>query len=219
MKKSGIIVLLFLIANISCRKKGTVSGHVVHYTTGAPIEGVKILVQQYHIIGTGDFGIEKQKFVESATSDSNGEFTLDMKYRRRDKFEYRVFIEQNYLPVPDSDVDVFYFLKSPQEPYQLLEKTKKDEMTIELRPSGRLRLICTDVPPLEEYYEVTASARDDLNQNWSIFGTANSTEYQRVATDGIVYIKIEVSSGVYVPPMFDTIILPPFAKATYSYNY
>ena len=214
-----IYLTLLIIGFCSCHKKGSVDGHIVNYLTGEPIEGVKISVQEYHIIGTGDFGIERQKIVENATSDKNGEFILQMKYRRRDKFEYRLYLDQQYVPIPETDVDVFYFTKTADEQLRFLEKTKREDLKMELRPTARLRLVCNDVEPPDEIYSVNASLRDDAMQTWVPFGSNSENQYYRVATNGLVHIRIDVMSNVYRPSYFDSILLPPFSKATYTFNY
>jgi hypothetical protein len=213
--------LLFFVGTLvsGCGKKAGLTGRVVNRDNGQPVEGVPMKLNRFFGIGAGWTGYAKTKQMGTATSDANGEFAIDFRYKAGENYDFTLSIDQrdNFsLPDTTGDEEVYYLVKDPYENMAAVNGRHSGPYVFSVMPSGRLKVIPRDIPPLSDFSSVNILTGDTIDLNsYDVFDSGNGDpQYRRVPTNGTVklYCRVVRDGYLYVYKM--QVDLAPFAKKT-----
>jgi hypothetical protein len=219
----GVVLFLLLALSTACRKKGGITGSVVYYTNGKPLQGVKFEIHETIGVGIGWVGVGDSKKVGEATSGHNGEFSIDLKYRKRKKYEYTLRMLNDPSFEPDSTLgsQEHFVIKTPYDNAFYLKEDKSERCEFSVLPCVRLKAVVKDVPPYNDVQQLYIQATDSLGyQGSEIYSLSDGfSRYYFIPTDGKVYIKyVKVIDG-FAYEFRQTIPAPPFGKTTFYLEY
>jgi hypothetical protein len=217
------VLFLMMLSFSACRKKGGVTGIVINDSNGEPIEGVRINLEQQYSIGVGYVGWGNKKGLGETFTDSHGEFAFNYKFKDGERYDYQLNIVQGdfYSQVDTtSEISEFYIVSQPYENRYWISDHNGEYVTFRAVPSGRLKVIPRDIEPFDNAQLSITAGDTTMFGSVSVYDSGQEfPEYERVPTNGKIFLMSRIIKGGYLHYDIRTIALVPFTKQVYYFDY
>jgi hypothetical protein len=216
--KSGFIQLsaIFLLL-VSCKKNNQVEGRVVNFLTGQPIKGLQINVDGHNSgFSSSKKGLQR---LSSVVSGDDGTFKANIKFKENKRSYFDVSIDPVHTQMDqNADFDMKYFADPalcPGSASYYGSRTKPPD-NIEFRVAPASRIMLQSQYGMSSFYTLNITLYVGSYYN-NIICNRNDfynklNKYIQVPSNGKVYIKYYGDNN---PARYDSIMVAPFAKATY----
>lgn len=235
-KNQLLLIIIFSVFIISCKKEEVLTVTVTNILTGKPIEGAKFELYEYCVpcAGRGEYSLYVERKAIHGTTNSDGLLIIDYKYRKRKRFGMSLLFEQalgtNLVAESTSDIVENYateydYPNSGLKGHRAMDVEKTDNYKIDyiVAPLSRIKII------------KSGGGYNSFSYPFNVYLTLNNFKYLANEYDNPNYFDGEY---FYFPSngsvnitwnekkttggdttYSDIIYVKPFEKTTYQINY